>query len=248
MATGHGLAFVGDWNIPADATGWRTTRWLAERTGMRVVAPRKPGRHGNIDYLVTDARASVPHRYAPPAGASQADHDIVTVILRPSPGTGEMPVRVATWNVQRDRAPAVVAAQVAQLLREHRPDVLCIQEGKQYHHALRRMARQSGYRLTASAQPGKWHNLILTNIDRETGQPSWVRLSPRGWRTVTGGEHTALWGTSVRVAWLRVVCLHLPPSVRWRRGLPVGPPMRVAALVAAVGKLRRWGSRHRRRP
>lgn len=248
MAMGHALTFVGDWNIPADAVGWRTTRWLAERAGMRIHAPARPGRHGSIDYGLSDARATQVMRHPPPQGASRSDHDYVTYTLNPPRGSGEAPVKIATWNVRRDRSSAVVAAQVAQLLRTHRPDVLCLQEARQYHAAIRMAGRQVGYRLTASTQPGKWHNVILTSTERESGQPSWVRLSPRGWRVVTGGEHTPLWGTTLRVAWVRVVCVHMPPSVRWVRGLPVGPPMRVAAMVAAVGKLKRWAARHRRHP
>lgn len=240
------LALLGDWNVPAHATGRWTTSWLADRAGLRVQSAG-PGRHGDIDYIVSDAHASGAGRHDPPGPAgSQSDHDVVTITLH-DPDNEAPPLRLATWNMERDRSRALVRGQLRQVLAVHQPDVLALQEAKQYHEAIRTVARASGYKVLASEVPGQWHNVLMVREELPTAGPLFVQLAPRGWETVAGPEHTPPTATSWRVSWLRVVCVHMPPSVRWVKGLPVGPPLRVAALVASMRKLRRWAVRARRR-
>lgn len=204
-----------------------------------------PGRHGDIDYPMGDCRLTQLMRHQPPAGPSRSDHDVITFEARLE---GEPDALViGTWNLLRDRDPRQVRVQVDHVLRTYEVDVLACQESAQYHAAL---ASLPGYRLVAFEGRGREHNVLLVRERLQVRRPRATRLSPRGWRVVTGGRHAPLYATSCVVSWLRVVCVHQPPSVNWRRGVIQGPPMRVAAYAAASSRLARWAraAQRSRRP
>lgn len=230
------LALIGDWNAgPREAGRW-SPAWLAARAGLTVVSAG-PGRHGDIDYALV--RGCVPASRAvrdePPAGPTRSDHDVVLVELRERGGGRSL--RVGSWNVRFGRPPQMTAAQVSRVLIEHRLDVLVLQEAADYHRELRLIP---GYLCVAFDKPGQAHQVIMVRYGNRIAHPQSIRTSPRGWQLVTGGRHRPLYVTSVLVAdWLRVVDVHQPPSVSWRRGVPHGPPMRVGAYVLAIRRLAR---------
>lgn len=233
------IALVGDWNAtPRDRGRW-SPAWLAKTTGL-TLRSAGPGRHGDIDYPIADCHLVALERHPPPGGASRSDHDVVT-FLASLPRQPDMVV--GTWNLLHGRAPSTVALQVAGVLFAHDLDVLVCQEAAEYHRHLEAIP---GYRLIAYEEPGAMHNVILVRETLAVHRPRLVRLSPLGWRTVTGGTHAPLYATSVVVDWLRVVCVHQPPSVNWKGGRIYGPPMRVAAYAHAAGRLARWTKANRK--
>lgn len=239
------LAIVGDWNgTPADSGRWSPS-WLASHAQLRIVSAG-PGRHGDIDYAMTDAAAGRARRRPPPgpAGGGRSDHDVYSVALS-DPDTRHTLV-LASWNMEYGRDPARAAADLHELLTSLQPDVLVLQEGADYHRAIKTAAARSGYVALMSNKPGRWHNIVLTRLDHKVTGARFVRLSPHGWRLAAGGTHAELWATSWLIGgWLRVIDVHMPPSVNWPGGRIRGPVMRVAAYVAAIRKLRRWARRAR---
>lgn len=230
---------LGDWNATPADRGRYTPTWIAKRSGL-VLAATGPGKHGDIDYALTDARVRDKARHPAPGGDSRSDHDVIVYVLGKAPNQ----LRVATWNVLYGRDPRVVRKQVALVLTQWNLDVLCLQEAADYHTEL---SKVPGYRMVAFPEPGRWHQVVMVRDGVPVRRPKPVRLSPHGWRLVAGGSHSELWGTHLIVdSWLRVLDIHMPPSVNWRRGVIWGPPMRVAAYAAAAGKIPRWTRRHRR--
>jgi hypothetical protein len=140
-----------------------------------------------------------------------------------------------------------VGQQVKLMLAAVEPDVLCLQEAGDYHPQLRAVAQDRGYRMLAYEGAGRHHQVVLVRRQLTTRRPRCVQLSPFGWPLSDGtGEHAPLFGTSWAVEWLRVVDLHMPPSVNWTRGLIHGPPRKVAAYAAGAGSLLRWATVNRR--
>lgn len=227
------LAMLGDWNCPAIVRGRYSPGWIAGRSGMRVVHAG-PGRHGNIDYGLVRGASCMAVRHTPPAGA---DHDVIVFRL----SHGREHLRVGSWNVRYGRPPATVRAQVDKVLHAHDLDVLVLQEAADYHQQLRLIP---GYACLADERPGMGHQVILMRYGHRMSHPKTIRTSPRGWTLVTGGRHRPLYVASMIVDdWLRIIDVHKPPSVRWRRGVPYGPPMRVAAYIASSRKLLRIARR-----
>lgn len=229
------IALVGDWNAtPRDQGRWSPS-WVAQRAGL-VIHSTGPGRHGDIDYLMTDAKATHAKRYAPPAGPSRSDHDVVAfTVYGPGPA-----MTVASWNVKDGRSGAVVHDQVRAVLTLTGADVLALQEASDYHGQLRLLGEQLGYRVLAYPGRGRHHNVLMVRNTLAVARPLCVQLSPRGWDFGRTTDHAELYATSWAVDWLRVVVVHLPPSVNWRRGVIYGPVLRVAAYVAAARRLVGW--------
>lgn len=241
------LAILGDWNATPHDSGLWSPSWLAGQTGLRIHSAG-PGRHGDIDYAMSDAAPGKAHRYAPPGRPGQSsDHDVVMVTVGDSEGP-PAPLRLATWNMEFGRQRSTVAGQLGQLLEDHKPDVLALQEAKDYHHVIRTVAAHHGYVSLLSEVSGQWHNGLMVREALSPRAPRFVQLSPRGWHLAGAGsaDHTPLWATSWLVGWLRVVCVHMPPSVNWSHGVPHGPVMRVAATVAAQRRLRSWVNANKR--
>lgn len=235
------LALVGDWNAEPDELGRWSPHWLAASTGM-VVSSSGPGRHGDIDYaMAAPPRADThPTRRPPPGSAVGAsDHDVYAANLGG--------LHIVSWNMRYGREPDRAARDLTSIISSQRPDVLALQEAADYHHAIHEVARQLGFVVLASPRPGRWHQVLMVRKALSVDLPRFVQLSPHGWWLVAGGRHRELWATSWLIGGrVRVVDLHLPPSVSWRGGRIRGPVMRVAAYVAAMQKLRRWALRWQR--
>lgn len=238
---GTDLAFLADWNAtPADRGRW-SPDWLADVSDLDICSAG-PGRHGDIDYLMATCTTVAPHRLPPPGPTTgRGDHDVFAVTIWPDGDRRLHALKLASWNVQFGRNPQRVAEDLHQLLLVPDLDAVALQEAADYHQVIREVAKRDGWQVLMSPVAGRWHNVLLVRDAVATEAPRFTRLSPRGWRLVRGGRHAELWATSWLVGgWCRVVSLHLPPSVNWRRGRIYGPPMRVAAYVATMSKLRRW--------
>jgi len=243
------VALVGDWNATPEDAGRFSPSWLDATAGLRLVSSG-PGRHGDIDYMLADCHVSHPRRHEPPrTGGSESDHDIVVfTCYKPGNHAKTHQLTVATWNLRYGRPPTEVARQLRLVLAAIEPDVLCLQEAADYHSQIRATAQDRRHRVLAYTGRGKEHQVILVRDELPTRRPRLVQLSPLGWPLSTGtGEHAPLYATSWAVDWLRVIDVHLPPSVNWRRGIIYGPARKVAAYVAGMGKLRRWVRNNRRR-
>lgn len=234
------IALLGDWNATPHDRGRWSPSWLAGRAGL-TIRSAGPGRHGDIDYPMADCRLSSLERHAPPSdGGSRSDHDVVTFVAT----HGRKSLVVGTWNLLYGRDAADVRVQVDWVLRVYGLDVLVCQEAADYH---RQLGSLPGYRLVAFDGYGKEHNVILVRDGLLVRGTRLVRTSPLGWRLVPKGTHAPLYSPSCVVEWLRVVAVHMPPTVNWtKRGVIFGPPMRVAAYVAASRTLMRWARANRR--
>lgn len=241
------IALIGDWNATPEDEGRYSPQWLSHQTGLRITSTG-PGRHGDIDWLMADCHVSHPRRHEPPAGVSRSDHDVVVFTLH-NPDDADDTLHVASWNLEYGRPPARVAQQVQLVLIAVEPDVMVFQEAADYHRELRQVAEARGYKLLAYGGAGRHHNVIMVRRELVTRGPRCVQLSPFGWPLADGpGNHAPLYATSWGVSWLRVVDVHMPPSVNWRRVI-TGPPRKVAAYVAGMRKLRSWvlvNRRHRK--
>lgn len=240
------MAILGDFNATPGDRGRGTPHWVATAGRLRVHSAG-PGRHGDIDYALTDCPTVRADRIPPPSGRSRSDHDVVCFDMA-NPTDRRDVLMVGTWNVLYGRDPEVVATQVLQVLRVTGLAVLVLQEAADYHQAIGRMAARNKYRVLAYAGQGKGHQVIVVRTELATTRAKLVQLSPAGWDLADGrGEHAPLYAVSWVVEWLRVVDVHFPPSVNWtKRGVPHGPPRRVAAYLYAAVKLVRWARNNRR--
>lgn len=153
-------------------------------------------------------------------------------------------LHIGTWNALRDRRDRIVRGNIHALLRDH-PNLhaLAVQEAHDYHDVLRRV---DGYRLYAIAGHGKDEQAWLVREDVKAGNLRALDLGGDGWTTVTGHHHPKDFALAITLAgWLRAVNLHLPPSVNWPNGEPVGPPERVDDFCCAMARLLQY---RRRRP
>lgn len=240
------LALVGDWNAEPHDTGRYSPEWIAAQGGLRIHSTG-PGRHGDIDYLMADCHVSDPERYESPAGSSRSDHDVVMFTLY-DPLDSVSELALASWNVEFGRPAGVVKDQLHRVLRGHLPHVLALQEAADYHPQIRQLGRELGYRVLAYPMLGRHHNVLMVRTQVPCTRPRSVQLSPLGWPLADGtGTHAPLYATSWAASWLRVVDVHMPPNVNWSaRGIPYGPPRKLAAYVAGASKLARWSRRNRR--
>lgn len=239
------VALFGDWNAQATKdTGRYSPAWIARQLKLHL-AHAGPGRHGNIDYSLTNAAVRSRRRVGNGAGVvpghAGSDHDALLYVLDARESTAG-PVRVLQWNLQRDRPVRVVARQLVELVNEHNPDVLVLQEAAQYVQAIG--AFLPAWHITTGARQVNQQNVIA--VLRSQGRV--IQLSDDGWTTTEGHEHGPIFSPAVKIdGWLHIAGVHMPPSVNWTRagkGMPYGPARRVAVYVSAARKLvrvvRRW--------
>jgi hypothetical protein len=158
---------------------------------------------------------------------------------------GRHRLRIGLWNVERDRDPGTVRAEVVDVLALHDLDALLLCEANDYLAELREIR---GCELLAyTDEPGQAETAILIG-EHVTSTSSWCpRLTRSGWITVRGGRTAPKYLPTVLLdGWLRVAVLHAPPSVRYRGGRgPAGPVRRVASMVGLMRRTRLFA---RRRP
>lgn len=208
----------GDWNQPPSNKGAYSPHWIARRAQLRIHAPAR-GKHGRIDFLMSDARVPSMTRFR--GGGS--DHGLVSFRV-----TGSQPgqsLHGALWNVERDRGPQrqhVLVRYLSRITRTRHLDFLLLQEAQQYHRAL---AGLRGYQLVAKPGPrGARQQVILVRRGIRTTQPRFTRMSVHGWRVVTGSRHRPAYTTFVTLdGWIRVASVHEAVGVDWRFGRLDGP-------------------------
>jgi hypothetical protein len=241
------VALFGDWNAQLHDTGRYSPAWIGRQIGLRVVHAGR-GRHGNIDYGLTNVGVKDARRVGNGARSRNeggSDHDAILFTLD-WPANDGPPVKVLLWNMERDRQPALVVAQLKALVNVHDPDVILLNEANDY---LKRIeAALPRWTCVTGHMRGTNQNAILIRGDR----PGRVaQLSEDGWITVSGHEHAPIYGVFVKLdGTLHLGCVHFPPTVNWLNGgsgMPYGPPLRVAVYVTAARKLvrivRRWDAK-----
>lgn len=240
------IVLLGDWNAEVlRDTGRYSPVWLAQQAGLRRIHAG-PGLHGNIDYALTDAGCHAVHRLGNGSRDGRergSDHDAIAYSL----GDSTRRLTVLQWNLQRDRSVQLVAAQLGRLLHDVCADVAVLQECAQYVKAIRHEYGVNYLVVSGTEQENTQNVILVRRAGHSVNGVRVVQLSKHGWTTVEGYDHGPIYGPSCVIdGWLRVVGVHMPPSVNWTAGgtgLPIGPPMRVAVYVSAVRKLLRW-TRH----
>lgn len=153
------------------------------------------------------------------------------------------PLTGATYNCRRHalagehytRTPTQVLTFLREVCSTRRPAFLLLQEAAGYLEVLRTIP---GYDLLAfPGSPDHGDNAILIRGDVDHG-PGWPLDVSGTWRTVRGGRSHARTPLTVELnGWLRVCCVHPPPSVRWRAGAPVGPVQRIRVYRTITRRL-----------
>lgn len=142
------------------------------------------------------------------------------VVAPPKPATKTL--RIGTWNLQRDRNPTVVAAELDRLLAATRLDVLMLQECNDYRRLLTQV---HGYRPVAYYQIREQaESMILVRKGLEVTHPKAVQVTfdpdgkgpgIAGWYTTKRGGHTpAKHLTIATVEGFTFVSGHPAPSVQ----------------------------------
>jgi hypothetical protein len=137
-------------------------------------------------------------------------------------------LRVGTWNMLRDRPDGQVRGDIHQLLADH-PGLhaLALQEVRDYHDVLRKVPGWNWYGTTEGPR-GADQNGWLVREDVQADRLNPLDLGGDGWTTTTGHHHVGAIAMGIRLeTWLYGKSLHLPVSVDWRHGRPVGPAERV---------------------
>ena len=147
---------------------------------------------------------------------------------KPDPSSGSKTpskLKGATYNVERDRSPAQVHKWLGTFAKNHNLDFVQVQEINGYHQALNSIP---GYSLVTfpKTRDGGESGVLVRDGLLKTGED---HLDPKGgWRTVRKGYAAARSPVMVKLAgWLEVASIHQPPSVDWKNGKMVGPPMRI---------------------
>lgn len=148
---------------------------------------------------------------------------------------------VITWNMGRDRAQHVARRELVALLSGRQPAVLALQEAGGYRDLLLDVMGPTYRLIQFDTSPGQRESAILVrrHTTLQAGQSWAARMTWRGWNRQTGigGVTAPKWAPTILANHVRVVCVHLPPSIRWFRGVPVGPPLRVIAYRTYARRL-----------
>lgn len=184
-------------------------------------------------------------------GRFGSDHELVEIIVAvPLPGGRTRTLRLALWNVRRDRPEKVVRETLRELLDgapDRLPyDVLLLVETDGYKRVVRSLEEYGHTAILYDAEPGQANTSIVVRAGLDTSRHHCKRMTRRGWVTVRGGRTPAKWLPSALVAGLlRVSVGHPAPSVdsvQTARGLfeLVGPALRIASTVAWMRSGRDW--------
>lgn len=158
--------------------------------------------------------------------------------------SARQPILGGTWNMERDRPPAMAAASALALMRSKGLAFLCVQECAGYLKALRAAAGDQFDVIAFTIDPGRNESAIIVRADVDHGHGFQARATRSGWITVRGGHTAPKYLTTVRVDWLRVVCGHTAPSVHWTRGRILGPIRRVASMRQFARAVVRFAKAH----
>lgn len=152
-------------------------------------------------------------------------------------------VRGGTWNMERDRPPAIAVRSAIALMDTRALDFLCIQECADYLPQLRRA--QDTYEVIAFHDaPGQSESALLVRRTVEHGHGWQVRATRSGWITVRGGRTPPKYLTATTVAGVTVVSAHTAPSVSWRGGRITGPVRRVISMRQFARAVVRFARHH----
>jgi hypothetical protein len=143
------------------------------------------------------------------------------------------PLDGATYNCRRPahagerytRTPGQVHDFLSHFCRSRAPAFMLLQETADYLGVVHTIP---GYHpIVFPGSPDHGDNAILVRHDVDHG-PGWPLEVVGSWRTVRGGQAPARTPLTVQLnGWLRVCCVHPPPSVTWRAGIPTGPARRI---------------------
>lgn len=189
------VALFGDWNAQATSdTGRYSAAWIARQLGLNI-AHAGPGRHGNIDYCLTNAVVRSRRRVGNGRRSLRergSDHDALVYKLD-GPGNPGGPLTVLQWNLQRDRSPQLVIAQLHTLIGRHDADVLVLQECAQYLGRIRALLPQ--WHLVTGDRQVNQQNIVA--VRRQ--QARVIQLSDDGWTTIEDKEHGPIFSPAIRV-------------------------------------------------
>lgn len=147
-------------------------------------------------------------------------------------------VRVLIWNMERDRDPEVAVNQLKWLMRKYETPVALLCETHTYRKELLALRAEAYGVHCPNKKPGQNETAIVTAPDASLEPQQSKQLTTKGWFTVRGGMTPPKWLHRALVNGRLFAVIHMPPSVRWVKGLPVGPPLRVAAQLAAAARVK----------
>lgn len=149
--------------------------------------------------------------------------------------------RGGTWNLKVHRKPALVVAEVEELLDERDLDFLCVQEANDYRRGLRTIP---GYRYFTGRVPGsQMDGGILVRKGLHTSRRRLHALSMLTWaRWKYPGQHWPRTAFSEVIEGIQVWSVHMPP------GGPNGGGGEGAAFRSCLAYLERRLKAHGKNP
>lgn len=125
-----------------------------------------------------------------------------------APASDGLTLRVATYNVERDRPSGIVLAEVTRL--SEAADVLLLQECNGYLPALQKVP---GFQWVAFSAAAEQHeSMILVRDGIKITASRAVKVTTAGWTTATGHRTPPKWATVATIAGVEFWSLHTAPT------------------------------------
>lgn len=150
---------------------------------------------------------------------------------------------LGTFNLLRDRPDRQARGDIMAILDDNpRLQGVATQEARDYADVLDRIP---GWRYFTKHTPrGADQNGWLVREDIVARSARAIDLGGDGWTTTTGHHHIGSVAMGIVLSdWLGAVSVHLPPSIDWKGGHPVGPDERVDDYIANMKRLVRLAKR-----
>ena len=184
--------------------GRYSPHWIARRAQLRIHAPAR-GKHGRIDFLMSDARVPSMTRFR----RRVSDHGLVSFRV-----TGSQPGQSLHGAPVERRArprPAVVSTTSSATCPASPGPATSTSSSCRRPSSTTWALGLRGYQLVAKPGPrGARQQVILVRRGIRTTQPRFTRMSVHGWRVVTGSRHRPAYTTFVTLdGWIGS-----PPSTR----------------------------------